>query len=1032
MKRILTFLAILLVITTAVFAAEQPLLEENAVWDYLETGSDPAAGNADRTAWTREDYSLSADWKQGAQPLGGRRGDAFLQTGYTAKTVLAGSTGSDNVPAYFFRTTFEVENPAGMDHLRCTVVHDDAAIVYINGIRVAAFEDVSNSADGTALNTPIDSNLCYGGEAIAEPRTDTFYLEDLSCLKSGENVIAVEVHQLSASSSDIWFSVPELTLADEPRDLAITDIVLNPGADESAMNFTWFYPEKTAGALYICPAEDLVDGGMPEDAAVYSATAAITNEKLYTNKATAVGLQPDTVYAYRLKSGIQQTAVRTFRTAPEGDFAFAFTGDPQLGSIDGDAALWAHTLNLIAEDPLLADVRFLVTAGDQVNRCFNEAHYDAFLASPVMRALPVAVSIGNHDNTTFGLADNSLVASYSQHFNLPNNTTGLGDSAAGCDYWFACNDVLFFMLNGNSLDFEEHRQLMEQAIAAEPDARWRIVVTHQSLYSVANHSSDADVLQRRAEFAPIFHELGVDLVLMGHDHTYCRTYLMDGTTPITDPAAYDDETMTSATDTDGILYITGNSAGGNRNYNIKDGNFPYAAVKNQEYIGNVSCIEVTDRTLTITTYRTTDMTVMDAFTLRKTDPAADLEDAIDALEEPTVQQVLELLEAYDTLTSEQQEAVRNYGKLEAAAEELQEKLTQEALIAARTAAETAEAASEAASGAQAAADEAQLLGDASAMEHARRAQEAAGKARSEAEKAGSFGEEASASADLAAAAEAHEKALAAAAAAETQAASARAAAGEAAVIRDGLLTGLQSAKAKALAELSAKADSVRPTTEEQKNRIKTICREAEAAIATAQTELAVQQVLQQALEALENSGCPSEGFRDIPADAWFHNAVDHVLRNGIMSGDGDDTFDPDQPLSRAMLVQILYNMAGKPAHNGSITFRDVPKKEWYYDAVTWAAEQGLVSGYGEGLFGPEDTLTREQLVSVLWRRAGSPLPGSMKSGFADSGSISKYARHAVLWATEAGLVSGVGGNRFDPTGACTRAQTAQVILKMSE
>ena len=331
MKRILIFLAILLVLTIAVFAVEQPLLEENAVWDYLETGTDPAYGSADRTVWTREEYGLSYDWKQGAQPFGGRRGDAVLGTGFTAKTVLSGSTGIENVPAYFFRTTFEVEDLAGMDHLRGTVVHDDAAIVYINGVRVAAFEDSKTSADGTALNVPIDSNLCYGGEAIADPRTDTFYLEDLSCLKPGENVIAVEVHQLSASSSDIWFSMPELTLADEPRDLAITDIVLNPGADETSMNFTWFFPEQTSGALYICPEAELVDGAMPADAAVYTSTTAVTNGKLYTNKATATGLQPDMRYAYCLESGGQHTAIRTFRTASAGDFVFAFTGGSPVG-----------------------------------------------------------------------------------------------------------------------------------------------------------------------------------------------------------------------------------------------------------------------------------------------------------------------------------------------------------------------------------------------------------------------------------------------------------------------------------------------------------------------------------------------------------------------------------------------------------------------------------------------------------------------------------------------------------------------------
>lgn len=1013
-------------------AAEQKLISADTLWDYLDTGEDPAAGAADRTAWTQPDFALSPGWKKAAGPFGSKRGAATLESGYTAKTVLAGCTASANHPAYFFRTEFTLADPGDYSYLSLTVEHDDGAIVYLNGTRVAAFEDEATDSAGTSLGKPFDENLQYGGATLGTPRTDTLLLEDLSLLRPGSNTVAVELHQRSAGSSDIWFHMPQLTVSHEPIHYPQTNIILNPGADETAMNFTWYLPADTPGFVQLCPQAQLEDGRFPADAPKYPSTTALTNEKQYTNKVSVTGLQPDTAYAYRLINGDAVTNTGYFRTPAPGNFVFAFTGDPQLGSgnVANDAKLWDHTLSLIVSDPAFSGARFLVTAGDQVNRGYNESHYSAFLQSPVLRTLPVAVSIGNHDNTTFGEADEGLIAAFGQHYNLPN-TTGLGATTAGCDYWFAYNDVLFFMLNGNSLDFDDHRALMEQALAAEPDSRWQIVVMHQSVYSIANHALDADVLQRREALVPMFQELGVDLVLMGHDHTYCRTYIMDGLTPVTDPDAYDDATMTSITDPEGILYITGNSACGNRNYNIKNAAFPYAAVKNQEYIGNVSRIAVTDRSLAITTYRTTDMTVMDAFTIYRTSPGADLADRIAALEEPTAQELTELRRDYDALSDEEKQLVRNYDLLTAAEEAMQLQLTREAVAAAEAAHASAEAAAASAAAAAAAAEQVRLVDpeNAAAAALAETAAGSAAAADAAAQKAKVQAEATLSAENLAAAETAATAAAAAAAEAAAEADAASAAAGSALALLESLREDLKNAKAAAQAALTAHAETLSVTTAEQQTRVDAILTEGSAAIAEAVTVPRVQAALADAVAALEASACPSEDFRDIAAGAWYHEAVDFVLSEGIMNGDGDDTFDPDQPLTRAMLVQILYNLEGRPAHSGSVSFADVPQKQWYYPAVTWAAEQGIVTGYDDTRFGPDDPLTREQLVTVFWRYAGSPKLKIYRISFDDGDSVSAYARRAVIWATETGIVNGVGGNRFDPGGNTTRAQTAQVILK---
>ena len=158
---------------------------------------------------------------------------------------------------------------------------------------------------------------------------------------------------------------------------------------------------------------------------------------------------------------------------------------------------------------------------------------------------------------------------------------------------------------------------MEEAIEATKDQNitWKIVTFHHSIYSVASHATDDDILQRREQLAPLFKELDIDVVLMGHDHVYCRTYMMDGTTPMTDASIYDNADYSSITNPEGILYVTANSASGSKFYNLKNEQYEYAAVKNQENVPNISRVSISDDQFTITTYRTTDMSVVDTFTI---------------------------------------------------------------------------------------------------------------------------------------------------------------------------------------------------------------------------------------------------------------------------------------------------------------------------------------------------------------------------------------------------------------------------------
>ena len=182
----------------------------------------------------------------------------------------------------------------------------------------------------------------------------------------------------------------------------------------------------------------------------------------------------------------------------------------------------------------------------------------------------------------------------------------------------------------------------------------------------------------------------------------------------------------------------------------------------------------------------------------------------------------------------------------------------------------------------------------------------------------------------------------------------------------------------------------------------------------------------------EDADCPSRAFADLESGAWYHEAVDFVLRNGLMNGYGDHSFKPDRTLTRAQFAQILYNKEGRPAAAGGAPFTDVPDGAWCAPAIAWAAERGIAGGYGGGLFGPDDAITREQLAVMLWRYAGSPAAPDGGLAFVDAEQIGTHAREALGWATRTGVMNGKGGGVLDPKGPATRAQTAQMLKNFLE
>ncbi|MBR6514605.1 MAG: S-layer homology domain-containing protein [Clostridia bacterium] len=387
-------------------------------------------------------------------------------------------------------------------------------------------------------------------------------------------------------------------------------INLMMGADQSQLNVTWYSDGEEANIVW-CKSSDVTDGVMPESAMSAEAETEMADEGegYYSCKAIVTGLEPATEYAYRLVNNGYQSEIRYFTTGDSDEYGFALVGDAQLGSgkLEDDTAAWQHTLDLIENDRVFESADFILSLGDQVDG-YSEEHFDAFLNRELIAKMPIATIIGNHET------DASV---YSYHFNPANMSDKYGVTGAGGDSYFRYNDTLFLLFNTSAGAYDDHKEFVEEAITQNPDVRWRVAVFHHSVYTVSERAEDSSTLSRREWMTRLLTEYGFDIALSGHDHIYSRTYLMNGMEAMKDASYYDDETLSSATDTDGIPYFTFGSSTGSKYYAVEHPDVPEIYIYNQEYTPHVTMVSVTDSSFTLTTYRTTDMSVVDSFTLNK-------------------------------------------------------------------------------------------------------------------------------------------------------------------------------------------------------------------------------------------------------------------------------------------------------------------------------------------------------------------------------------------------------------------------------
>ena len=595
-------------------------------WSYSDDNTDPSAGDANRLSWTTSAFD-DTNWKSATGSFGAKNGAATgIGTGFPITTKLNqyinGSSAPD-VPTYHFRTSFDVTSAqlAELSSLTGTVTFDDAVQIFVNGTKIAGYVD-----DRVEAAPEADRNLMYAGNNAGDPVTHTLSIP-ASALAAGENVLSVALYQDRASSSDIYFDLKSLSPVLTSTPAALSDIVLTIGATEKERNVTWYSSLDNAQEVQFAPESAQTGGAFPAAAATSSAASGgATSSGEFRRSANIAGLAENTSYVYRVGSDVNGwSATYSFSTGTfTGDYDFLFFGDPQIGAsgnVASDQAGWTDTLK-IAQDTYPSS-ELLFSAGDQVQSAGNEAQYEAFLAPDQLREIPLVPTNGNHDVGS---------KAYEQHYTVPNNDPASGaatsSSSSGGDYWFMYKDVLYLNINTNNGDVASHQAFLERVVAAEgARATWKVLAFHHSIYSVASHTNDTAIKDLRATLPTIISDLGIDLVLQGHDHSYTRSYLIKNGA-IADGTELAGQSVVEA-EAGEVLYVTANSASGSKYYDVQAPTAFFASVINQEKVRNYSHIEVTDNAITVTTLRSQQSgsakpvnSVVDEVTLTRADVVA--------------------------------------------------------------------------------------------------------------------------------------------------------------------------------------------------------------------------------------------------------------------------------------------------------------------------------------------------------------------------------------------------------------------------
>lgn len=419
-------------------------------------------------------------------------------------------------------------------------------------------------------------------------------------------------------------------------------VSLTPGADETQLNYAWYSHTVETPKVRVATKQNM--DGATEFEGTQTEAVTIDGVKYYSNKVIVKNLKADTNYYYQVMQNGKWQDAEAYTTKSFSEFSFLYVGDPQIGASKNqtsteqekmvsagnevsstaadnlaarnDGYNWNNILNDAVKDH--SDVSFIVSAGDQVNAGKNEREYAAYLGADALTSLPVATTIGNHD---------SVSNQYSLHFNNPNAFSSSdanyiqGQTEAGTDYYYSYGNVLFIVLDTNNYNCATHENVMKKAISENKDAKWRIVVFHQDIFGSGYDHSDSDGMVLRTQLTPLMDKYDIDVVLQGHDHTYSRTYQLQGDGKyhtaygkdvdmksadyITQNNCYqivDDTESGTVVNPKGTVYLEANSATGSKFYNLIASKQDYISERSQTWTPSYSVVTVTDNSFSVKTY----------------------------------------------------------------------------------------------------------------------------------------------------------------------------------------------------------------------------------------------------------------------------------------------------------------------------------------------------------------------------------------------------------------------------------------------
>lgn len=417
----------------------------------------------------------------------------------------------------------------------------------------------------------------------------------------GESAAAAEEETPPAPGEETWGTAPEysstLITTTPIRYLSVT-----VGSTEEEVNLTWFSPSESAGSVYWTTPDDTDF----ENASVFSAEVAPseTISGYYINRATVTGLAAESEYLYQVGNEEGMSPSYSYTTPQFSDsFRFTVVGDAQIGKpveeVDNQKTNWKRVLNKIKYH--FPDTSFLASLGDQVNDYNDMEQYNAFLNQGVLYSLSLAPLKGNHEVGG---------SQFSEHYTFPNlSSYGTCDDGGDGDYWFTRGNALFLVLDTMDLNkLGEHKEFIASAVEANPDTRWRILFSHFSPYNgYEDYLENAQTI--RPYFLEFTSEFDIDLVMCGHDHAYMRSYFIQADGSFVE---YD----SPATDPEGTMYLTLSSSTGSMYRGLTDQ--AEAAVSKKRDTPEVTDVQVSPDSLTVSTYNAETWELMDTFEIQKT------------------------------------------------------------------------------------------------------------------------------------------------------------------------------------------------------------------------------------------------------------------------------------------------------------------------------------------------------------------------------------------------------------------------------